>query len=175
MRRHLLAIAVILTGATGCDNVTWGGSDVRLVPPPTTVADTLAGAEEVASDEPGARSYGPLLLAGARTAGRATLAVVGEVQGEEILPIATAAEEVERVERLTGPGSEWTLFADGVRVGTLTVDSASVSPAYCPARHTVTGVIELVPQASAVDRSSSPPTHRGRPWPRRSCTAISSR
>jgi len=162
MRRHLLAVAVILTGATGCDNVTWGGSDVRLMPPPTTAADTLSGGETAAPEDPAQRSYGPLLLAGTREGGRATLAVVGEIQGDEVLPVASAAEEVERVERLTGPASEWVLFADGVRVGTLTVDTASVSPSYCPARRTVSGVIELVPQASAAERLLALPSSVGR-------------
>jgi hypothetical protein len=142
--------------------VTWGGSDVRLVPPPTTVADTLAGADTLTSGAAEARSYGPLLLAGTQADGRVTLAVVGEIQGDEIVPIATAVEEVERVARVTGSGSEWILFSDGVRVGTLTVDSASVSPSYCPARQTVTGVIELVPQASAAERLLALPSSVGR-------------
>ena len=33
MRRHFLAIAVILTVPTGCDNVAWGGIEVRVESP----------------------------------------------------------------------------------------------------------------------------------------------
>jgi hypothetical protein len=151
MQRHLLAIAVILTGATGCDNVAWGGADWRLVAPPTTQADSLAEEAVVTAESPGPRRYGPLLLAGARDGARATLAVVGEIQSETLLPIDDEAEALEHVEQLTALGSEWTLFADGVRVGTLTVEGAGTSAEYCPARRTVTGIVELVPTASAAE------------------------
>lgn len=150
MRRHLLAIAVILTGATGCDNVDWGGSEWSLVPPPSTVPDTLLDAA-LPEEEP-ERVFGPLLLAGTRDGPRATLAVVGEVQGEGLVALGTEPEEVEHLEAVAGVGSEWTLFADGVRVGTLAVDEVGNSAGYCPARRTVSGVVELVPSASAEER-----------------------
>jgi len=156
MRRHLLgtslAIAVILTGATGCDNVTWGGAEVHLAPPPTAPTDSLAEEPLLTDDDPFLRSYGPLLLAGTRTAGRASFVVVGEVQGDSLLPVGTAPEDIERVERLSASGSQWVVFADGVRVGTVTVDSASTSASYCPTRRAVSGVIELVPPASAAEQ-----------------------
>ncbi|HUF74931.1 MAG TPA: hypothetical protein VMM35_01575 [Longimicrobiales bacterium] len=152
MRRHLLTIAVILTGATGCDNVAWGGVDWRLTPPPSTGADTLSEATELAEQEPTPRVYGPLLLAGTREGPRATLAVVGEVQAEGLLAVEQSPEEVQRVAELTAAGSEWTLFADGVRVGTLTVDERSSTVAYCPPRPTVSGIVELVPSASQTER-----------------------
>jgi hypothetical protein len=161
MRRHLLAIAVILTGATGCDNVDWGGAEWRLAPPPTIAADTLAGGAAAAAGDPAGREYGPLLLAGTRDAGRATFAVVGEVQGEGLLAIGPAPEDVERVDSLTAPGSEWILFADGVRVGTLTVDEVGTSAGYCPARRTVSGVVELVPPASEAERLLALPARVG--------------
>ena len=35
MQKHLLALSVILTVATGCDNVAWGGIDVDVIGTPT--------------------------------------------------------------------------------------------------------------------------------------------
>lgn len=159
MRRHLLGIAVILTGATGCDNVDWGGAEWILTPPPSTAADTSVDAA-LPEEEP-ERVYGPLLLAGTREGQRATLAVVGEVQGEGLLAPGTEPEELEHVEAVTAPGSEWTLFADGVRVGTLTVDEVGVSAGYCPARRTVSGVVELVPPATEAERLLALPSDIG--------------
>ena len=152
MRRHLLAIAVILTGAPACDNVAWGGAEWQLVPPPVTEIDSLSPEAQAAAEEPGPRTYGPLLLAGALEGARATLAVVGEVQGDGLMAIPNEPEEVERVEGLTAEGSQWILFADGVRVGRLTADDAGTSTAYCPARRTVSGVVEMVPTASTTER-----------------------
>jgi len=162
MRRHLLAIAVILTGASGCDNVDWGGADLRLTPPPRTAADSLSAETTAEAEEAAPRVYGPLLLAGAHEGARATLAVVGEVQGEALLPIDPTPEETERVVGLTGAGSEWILFADGVRVGTLTVEEAGSSASYCPARRTVTGIVEMVPTASSAQRVLALPADVGR-------------
>jgi hypothetical protein len=161
MRRHLLAIGVILTGATGCDNVAWGGAEWRLEPPPATEVDSLSEEALAAGEEPGPRSYGPLLLAGALEGARATLAVVGEVQGDGLMAIPGDPQEVERVETLTAEGSRWILFAEGVRVGSFTVDGVGTSTAYCPARRTVTGVVEMVPTASAAERLLALPASAG--------------
>ena len=165
MPRHLLTIAVILTGATGCDNVAWGGVEWRLVAPATTEGDSLTEEPEAVAADPGTRSYGPLLLAGARDGARATLAVVGEIQGDGLLAVGTAPEEVERVARLTAPGSQWILFADGVRIGRLTVDVAGRSADYCPARSTVSGLVELVPTAASAERLLALSAGQGGPRP----------
>jgi hypothetical protein len=149
MRRHLIAIAVILTAATGCDNVAWGGHEWSLVRPASTAIDSLEAG--LPAEEPGPRTYGPLLLAGVRDGERATLAVVGEIQAEGLRAIDGAAQEMARVEQLAAAGSEWILFADGVRVGRLSVDGATTATSYCPARRTVTGIVELVPTAVDVD------------------------
>jgi hypothetical protein len=164
MRRHLLTIAVILTAATGCDNVAWGGVEWRLTPPATTDVDTLSEAAELA-EEPALRVYGPLLLAGTLSGGRATLAVVGDVQAEGLLALDPSPGELERVALLAPAGSEWTLFADGVRVGRMFVDETSTSAAYCPARPTVSGIVELVPSASAAERLLALPSSIGEPRP----------
>jgi hypothetical protein len=153
MRRHLLAIAVILTVAPGCDNVGWGGVDVKWVPPPAGPAGSDSGAaaaEEAAPPEP----HGPLLLAGLRSESRATLVVVGEVHGEVLAYPSqdTTAEARQRLAEQIAPGTEWVLFSEGVRVGRMTVDADGRAPEYCSPRPTVSGVVELVPPASSADR-----------------------
>jgi hypothetical protein len=158
MRRHLLAIAGILTVATGCDNVAWGGVEFELMPPPasevgaTDVADADAALPELA---------GPLLLAGTREGERGTFVVVGEVLGDSLRSPDATAEAAERIGRLTAEGSRWTLFAEGVRVGTFTSDATSQAGEYCPARPALTGTVELVPTASAAERFLALPVDVG--------------
>ncbi len=150
MRRHLLAIAVILTVATGCDNVGWGGVQVAWVPPPD--APSVAEADSLAADTATApEPPGPLLLAGVRDGSRATLVAVGEVHGGLLEPPGSH-ESPEEVQVRTAPGTEWVLFAEGVRVGTLVADRAGSAAEFCPPRPTVSGVVETVPPASSAER-----------------------
>jgi hypothetical protein len=158
MRRHLLAIAGILTVVSGCDNVTWGGAQLELRPPPALARDSAAAgtgsaeATEEASRGLPTGASGPLLLAGAREGARGTFVVVGEVDGDGLRAPDASPGTSERVRRLASPGSRWTLFAEGTRVGTFLADGVSQASEYCPVRPTLTGVIELVPTASAAER-----------------------
>ena len=67
---------------------------------------------------------GPILLAGRRSGSEATLTVVGEIQGDAIGAFVSDSEVPGFRDRFTAellaPGSEWVLFAQGVRVGRLT-------------------------------------------------------
>lgn len=153
MRRHLLAIAVILTVATGCDNVAWGGVDVELQAPPVTESAAAEG-EETADEGVPPRELGPILLAGVRDGSRATLSVVGEIHGDSIsaFPNPAFPEDSTRLADLMAVGSEWILFAGGVRVGRLTADEVGTVRETCTPRASVTGTIELVPDASSAER-----------------------
>ena len=81
MRRHWLLFAVILTAPYGCDNVTWGGVDVRLQdPPPKAEAmETVASETEEGSPLPELPT-GAILFAGSREGDSATLVAVGEIR-----------------------------------------------------------------------------------------------
>lgn len=161
MRRNLPAVAVILTVATGCDNVTWGGASLALVPPPER-SELLAEApglqaalqepEEVLPELP----EGPVLLAGARSGSTATLYVVGEVSGDALaeLPDEGSVPGFRNhfVRERMSIGSAWTLFSEGVRVGRLVASEVGVDEDFCVARPTVTGTVELVPGASSATR-----------------------
>jgi hypothetical protein len=87
----------------------------------------------------------PLLLAGMREGARADLVVVGEVGEGGIAPASSASTSAGAT-----VDSEWILFAEGVRVGRLTVDSVGAAEQYCPSTPSLSGTVELVPTASAV-------------------------
>ena len=154
MRRHLLAIAVILTVATGCDNVAWGGVDVELKPPPTANIEPVESGETAEPADP-ERELGPVLLAGTRDGSELTLAVVGEIHGDSLAPFPNplfATEDSVRLSTLVTEGSEWILFAEGVRVGRLTAATVGTEVETCTPRASVSGRVELLPDASGAER-----------------------
>lgn len=153
MRKHLLAIAVILTVPTGCDNVAWGGIDVELKPPPEAERATLEDGEEDIESGP-VNVDGPLLLAGIRTGMTGDFVVVGEVlpEGMSAFPDPAFPEDVQRLASATAVGSEWVLFSEGVRVGRMVVASTGLAEGYCGSRSTVSGIIEVVPTAAEAER-----------------------
>jgi len=154
MRRHLLAIAVILTVATGCDNVVWGGVEVELNAPPVAENPTPDGENGVDEQAP-ERELGPILMAGIRDGSRATLSVVGEVHGDSLAPFPNprfAAQDSARVATLFTEGSDWVLFAEGVRVGRLTADELGTVMETCTPRPAVSGMLELIPEAATAER-----------------------
>lgn len=167
MRKHLLAIAVILTVAAGCDNVAWGGIDVALkAPPPSSRGRTAA--VSVDEDPPPDNFDGPILLAGVRDGSRAEFVVVGEVHPDElrVFPDPNFPEDVDRLSRIAAPGSEWILFSEGVRIGRMVVDATQRAPEFCGSPTTLSGVIEVVPTAAAAERLLALPTGTaaGRPY-----------
>ncbi len=174
MRKHLLALAVILTVATGCDNVAWGGIDVELRPPPVSSRGPAAGTE--VEEEVGVTNIsGPILLAGIRTGARADFVIVGEVHPDRLhgFPDPAFPEDVERLERITAPGSEWILFAEGVRVGRMVADAVEAADDYCGSRIMISGVVEVVPSAAAAERLLALPAEDAREWEYRDYESIS--
>lgn len=151
MRRHLLTIGVILAVASGCDNVAFEGAQVEVVPPPVAI-DT---AETTTAEETGPTNLdNPVLLAGLRDGARASLTVVGEIDGDVVQPFPDPGFPADslRLRTLTAPGSRWILFSEGTRVGSLVVDDVRAADVYCGARVTVSGVVEVVPTAAAAER-----------------------
>ncbi len=153
MRRRWLTIAVILTVPSGCDNVTWGGADVRLERPSTHEAAPAAAVDETGdSTPPPARVTQPFLLAGTRSGDSATLVVVGLVEGDSLGALPTDASAPGFLEQFIttrlSTGTDFVLFSDGARVGHLAATRAGVDSSYCVPRPTVSGTVELVPGAS---------------------------
>ncbi|MFQ5536273.1 MAG: hypothetical protein ACE5GJ_02360 [Gemmatimonadota bacterium] len=157
MRLRWLILAVIVTAPSGCDNVKWGGLKVDLAKPPTRAELAAPKAADAGkAPEPVSLPEEPLLLAGARDGHRATLAVVGMVSGDSLLPLPGDPEDGRFAsavqDRLLPAGSAFALFSGGARVGRLTAESSSLDGAFCPGRFTVTGVVELIPEAAAATR-----------------------
>jgi hypothetical protein len=147
MRRHLLATAVILTVAPGCDNVAWGGVDMQLVPPPAAEPGTPAEAAPPEEVAPPPEVAQPLILAGTRDGATATLVLVGELRDGAVAP-ATATS----IDSGITEGSEWILLAEGVRVGRMTAETIGPAEGFCPATLALSGTVEIVPSAGAVER-----------------------
>ncbi len=125
-----VAGVMILAGLAGCDNVDWGGAEIAVVPPPPrpTVAPT-------AEDGPGAERLpeGPILFYVARTAEGARMVPIAEISGDTLAPLRAERDPVQYAERFVAErmrqGSEYALFRDGARAGTLVIQSAQVPPA----------------------------------------------
>lgn len=171
MRRRWLTIAVILTAPSACDNVKWGGVDVRLEKPPVhaeAAPDTTAVHQD--STALPVHISGPFLLAGTRRGDSATLAVVGDVEGDSLRGFPSDADDPGFREHVTSrflsPGTDFILFSGGVRVGSMTVASTAVDSTFCVPRPTVSGVVELVPGAAGARRFMALPATAaaGRPY-----------
>ncbi len=167
MRRHFLAIAVILTVPTGCDNVAWGGIEVSVESPETTsegapgTESAAAPAEAVAEPEP----IGPLLLAGTRTGSALTLTPVGMLGASGLEPLPTDPDRRDLALDALGADSEWILFAAGVRVGTATVSGTRASSQVCGLGMVLDAVPRLLPAAVNADRLLALPATLAGEWP----------
>jgi hypothetical protein len=153
MRLHLLTIALILTGTSGCDNVKFGGMDMELRPPPSVETTDPSEPDTVQEAGP-SNPAGPILLAGLRDGPRANLVVVGEVHDDalHVFPDPGFPEDQDRLAELVAPGAEWIVFSEGVRVGRMFVDSSDEVAGFCGPRVGVGGVVELVPSAAVAER-----------------------
>jgi hypothetical protein len=156
IRRRWLLLAVILTGLSGCDNVSWGGIDMRLEGP---AEDTVVAPEGLTDEatEPGLPDLPtePILLAGSRAGATASLTVVGMVRGDR-LDAFPSDEELPGfhdhfARTLLAPGTELVLFSHGARVGRMTVSETETDTRFCVPRPTVSGVVELVPGAEGAE------------------------
>jgi len=191
MRRRWIPFAVILTMLTGCDNVAWGGIDVRLEGPaaPAAVYSSQAGDSTDSAELPSLPT-GPVLLAGVRSGDSAHLTVVGMVSGAGVDAFPSEDDTPgfrEHFARTLLPqGTELILFAEGVRVGRLTVTGQGTDESVCVARPTVDGLVELLPGAGAAQqllalrdtgassRPFDPYTTVGLPDPRSATLALGS-
>lgn len=145
-----LMITAILAVAPACDNVSWGGADVAVVPPPPRSVAAPGEASPLAEEE---LPEGPILYYVARSGSGATMVPVGEITGDSMMTLRAQSDPRLFADRFIAEqlrqGSEFVLFRDGVRVGTLVVQSAA-APAgdACTALPRATGSLELSPQAA---------------------------
>lgn len=161
LAHRALAWLVILALVSGCDNVEWGGASIALRPPPPAVVgtDTAVAVDDSAQASevpPPPLPDGPVLFAGTRTGETLRLVPLFEFRGDSIIELTReddAPGYIEHFNRtLLSPGAEFTVFADGVRVGTMVAESSGVTEDWCAPRPVVTGTPELVPSASGATR-----------------------
>jgi hypothetical protein len=167
MRKHLLAIALIITVAPGCDNVGWGGIDFEIGPPPDSEVAPVVE-EEPEAPPPPTRAIGPVLLAGVRDGERADFVVVGEVRPDGLGPFPDPSfpEDAGQLAEMAAPGTEWVVFSEGVRVGRLVVERSGPAAEFCGARTAISGIVELVPSAADAQRLLALPLEWGASRPR---------
>lgn len=156
-----IASVVILALTAGCDNVEWGGTSMVLQPPPPATVGAAPPEDSLLVSDPDAEPPPPLpegavLYAGTRSGASVTLRPLFELRGDTILELTDEADAPgfndHFAATLLAPGTEFTLFADGVRVGTLVSDSARVGAGWCRPTPLVEGIPELVPAAAAATR-----------------------
>jgi hypothetical protein len=153
-----LTALVMIIAITGCDNVEWAGVDLELRPPPAR--ETVPVAEAVEPGEPVLEplELGTLIYAVERTGpSAASILPVAEVAGSEYRPLPDPEEIEHFVARFPlnrwGEGVELVLFAQGVRVGTLTLQGpVEEDRGTCLLRPRGQGSLELHPGAAGLDR-----------------------
>ncbi len=132
----------------GCDNVEWGGIDIAIVPPP-------------AKGDPAEAQPETDLLAGTvlfyvhRNSAGPTVIPVGMVDHHGLTPLAPGDDPAAFADRFTdaflAPGTELALFRHGRRVGTLTVEAATLPDApVCRPLPRATGTLDLASGAGGV-------------------------
>jgi hypothetical protein len=153
MRKHLLAIALIITVAPGCDNVGWGGIDLEIGPPPDSDPQPVVEQEPEAAPSP-APPIGPVLLAGTRDGERADFVVVGQVEADALrsFPDSTFPHDHDQLAEVSAPGAEWIVFSEGVRVGRMIVERSGPAADFCGSRVAISGIVEVVPSAAGAQR-----------------------
>ncbi len=149
-RVPLLGIVMV---ALACDNVEWGGVDVGLrAPSESTIMETPATSVDTTAAPADLAPPGPILYLGRRVGPEAWLIPVAELRADGLRPLpgdGPGQEAQTFAEGHVAAGTTFTLFSEGVRVGTLTATEYSADAAYCGARPRVRGPIELVPDAAA--------------------------
>jgi hypothetical protein len=148
--------AVILSTLWGCDNVTWGGAEVSLEPPPPAPGAEEGPEPQEEVDTLPALPEGQVLFVVRRDPSGARIVPVAEMARDSLLPFPTEQERPGFTaryisERLVAD-REFTLMWDGARVGRF-IAGPNVEPdsSYCQARPSVGGVIEVVPEAATQD------------------------
>lgn len=131
----------------------WAGAELHLEPPPPSAFGGSAASDSVAEAEAGPTlPREPVLYLASRDSVGATLVPVAVIVGDSLralpdedeMPGFAAAFAGERM----APGARFTLFSEGVRVGTLVAAESFTDDSFCQPRPAVRGPVELVPEAA---------------------------
>lgn len=137
------ALNLILLGS--CDNVSWGGAQFAVIPPPPKAEEPETATADAATGE---MPSGAVLSYVRMTAGGPVLMPVGEIAGDSLRRLGDPDEPDRYWTRFVGEemrqGAEYVLYAKGRRVGTFVIQGASVpEPGVCPALPQAQGYTEL--------------------------------
>jgi hypothetical protein len=151
------ALFAIVSSTSACDNVEWGGVTIRMVPPPAARVGAGGDTTGVEEEEGGyTLPGGPVLYTATRDSAGMVLVPVAEIVGDSLSPFrdekSAPGYRGAFARQLMAPGSRFTLFAAGSRVGTFTVGEVGTDESFCTPRPSATGVVEMVPQAAAATR-----------------------
>ena len=150
--RTLTTLGILISTAA-CDNVAWGGVQVRLLSPPSRAAETPEDEEREAEFDLPTQA---VLYLATRDSGGTALVPVGEIAGDSIRPFRGESDAPgyrAAFARAQMPeGSRFTLFAAGARVGTFRVTDLGTDESFCTPRPRASGVVELVPAAAGATR-----------------------
>lgn len=167
MMRASIIVAMMLTIATGCDNVGWGGADLAVVPPPPKASGLPASGEDLAEAMP----EGPILFYVVPNAAGGVMVPVGEIAGDSLIPLKARSDAGLYAGRFIAAnmrrGAEFALYRNGARVGTYVVQSATPPEANaCPALPRAQGTLELsagatgIPEFLAIAKPHAPEIRR---------------
>ncbi|MDT8370230.1 MAG: hypothetical protein RQ745_13570 [Longimicrobiales bacterium] len=142
---------MIIGALSACDNVEFEGTRLELVPPSGDSSETAEASDTLeARDSTVASPFpeGPLLYMGTRTGTQVSVHPVGEITATGLRPLdhtGTPGFLDALIERRLAPGTPLTLFAEGVRVGTLRVQETTIESGFCRPTPVASGVAEVVP------------------------------
>lgn len=169
LAKRFAAIFLILLASGACDNVEWGGIDIRV--------ETTGGGDSIPEDggpaapeEPTGPVLpeGPVLFAASPgTGNRMTLRPVAAIGTDTLVGFPSEDAEPGFTDLLVSermaPGTRFTLFAEGTRVGSVTVDSIGSQPGRCGPVPVASGIVELIPDAMNSERFVALPEGTGLP------------
>lgn len=156
--RRWIGIGVILTVASACDNVGWGGVDYTLVPPSTPAgSDAPADAPPPGDSTPQPLELERLLFLVERAGGEARMMPVAQLGSDGLRPLpASMAGEgfpARLAQERMSPHSRFTLFHWGERVGTFTAgEEWNLDSSLCLPRPRRSGRVEILPEAGDAQR-----------------------
>ncbi len=167
MMRASIIVAMMLTIATGCDNVGWGGADVAVVPPPPKASGLPVSGEDLAEAMP----EGPILFYVVPNAAGGVMVPVAEITGDSLTPLRAKSDPGLYAGRFIAAnmrrGAEFALYRNGARVGTYVVQSATAPESdACPALPRAQGTLELsagaagIPEFLAIAKPHAPEIRR---------------
>ncbi|MGQ0814946.1 MAG: hypothetical protein ACT4O1_10835 [Gemmatimonadota bacterium] len=141
----------MLTLVSACDNINWGGADIAVVPPPPKASGLPISGEDLAEAIP----EGPILFYVVPRNGGGVMVPVAHIVGDSMVPLRARKDAALYATRFIAThmrrGSEFALYRNGARVGTLVVQSATPPAANaCPAVPTAQGTLELSSAAQGV-------------------------